>query len=200
MFVFIILSLLLATIWPVLFFPAFSLSTGELKCRGMYVDEHAFSAQVLPLAAREVPDLDYVNTPPLNTLIDSTTPTPVDIAIEISFDIESMCSQLLNLGASYCKLLKQTNLMEIVVDAVDKPPSIDAIVVPIVYALNHDNVNIQNKEEKLPSQDVAFQLAMRLTQVLAKAMWLSRRAVILLVPVSEYNCTQYTSCEISFDG
>jgi len=180
----------------------------------MYVDEHAFTVQVLSHANIGASDPDAFiqdgNDDDSHAEGDISSSTRIN---PLHWSAEQLCQRTLSLGASICKVHAahgragpEESLVEIVLDAVTKPRSEEVTVIPLAYlpsraspsgsgggserGSGRTNTSSGIDSKASTSRSAAFDLTLRLTTVVCHSAWVSRRVVLLLVPVQcdEHEC------------
>lgn len=175
----VILSFIFGVGWFFLF-PLVSLMTGELKIRGIYVDENALGARKLV-------------TPSLKPRITLHGSTPNDFTtfngnhFEIlrrfqnsipSKDIggyNNICTLFRDLGVE-CTRLRSANggyFVEIIIDPLLKATNTELIALVVQFS-----------PHVLRSQRLAYELAFEICALFLKSEWLSKRIALLIIPVT----------------
>ena len=163
-------SCYLASILWCFLFPLVSLTTGELKPRGLYLDENAILVSRGPSGLLSEADAteSQINIDNFLSLTKSM------LKIE-SFE-EQYCSYLKsNFVSVSCHRLTKSmrGMTQINVDHPWKPRSLEVTTVPILY-------HVSNKLQ-------SFAFATAVVQRLISSNWLSKRVLILLIPLEESN-------------
>ena len=202
-----IVLLVISSFWIVLLYPSVSLSTGELKARGMYVDEHAFTVQVLSSAHVGVAD-------PESMFTGTGTDTDTDKGNSMPISHKEFCRQVMLEGATSCSFYPSSytatttatstatdvfktetememkgsapSLIQLVLDCPTKPTSKEVTVLPLVYSYSSSvPTGTGTAAETGSGAAAAFFFAMRLNKAMQSVSlpWLSRRLVLLLIPV-----------------
>lgn len=151
-------------------FPLVSITTGELKPRGLYLDENALLVRKGPLDLLSEADAsdDRINYKKFRSVTIAT--------LKIENVAEQYCSYLKSNFASvscHCLTKSMSSITQINVDHPWKPRSLEVTAVPILYHLN-------NKRQ-------SFAFATAVVQRLISSDWLSKRVLILLIPLEEGN-------------
>ena len=161
-------TLYLASILWCSLFPLISVTTGELKPRGLYLDENAL------LVSRG-----------LSGLLSETDAKKDLIALEDFLNLTDGILKIENFEEQYCSYLKSNfvslscqhftksmrGTTQINVDHPWKPRSLEVTVVTILY-------HVSNKLQ-------SFTFATALVQKMVSSDWLSKRVLILLIPLEK---------------
>ncbi len=179
------------------------------------MDENAFSVQVLSSTNMKVSDPDaniwrHSSFQDENQVLDSTLLPLNTFPMDLQLMNAQLCQQVLAIGASSCSDTRSSDvqdsipveerIVQIVLDSVTKPVSAEVSVIAITYASvlqrenNYEEFSLNINDDKQMSHSAAIELAMRLTEALHHATWLSRRVIILLVPV---DCVRSGECEVT---
>ncbi len=166
--VYLLLSLFLALLglfYPVLF-PLVSLSTGEFKPRGLYVDENALLVAALA-SGKLLPSVDSMQL--------------VNITKDGKPDEETFCGRMHSHGSTSCRRVfmpsvstRKTTVTELLIDRRDvKTLSNDVVVISITY-----------DDTAAGCSTNAFDLVEKLAvDLMFNSKWLSKRVLFLLVPI-----------------
>lgn len=163
-------SFYLASLAWCFLFPLVSITTGELKPRGLYLDENALLVRKGPLDLLSEADasddrIKYEN-------FRSVTRA----ALNIENVAEQYCSYLKSNFVSvscHCLTKSMSSITQINVDHPWKPRSLEVTAVPILY-------HVSNKRQ-------SFAFAAAVIQRLISSDWLSKRVIILLIALEEGN-------------
>jgi hypothetical protein len=163
-------SFYLASLLWCFLFPLVSITTGEFKPRGLYLDENALlvSRSFSGLLSKAEANKSHINFEKFFYLTKSM------LKIE-SFE-EQYCSYLKSnfLSVSCHRLTKSMGgITQINVDHPWKPRSLEVTAVPILY-------HVSNKLQ-------SFAFATAVVHRLISSDWLSKRVLILLIPLEEIN-------------
>ncbi len=145
----------LSAVW-VLLFPLLSISTAELKPRGLYVDENALVVEAMRSA---------------NDQNKGRERSHEWVKHDIS-SIDDLCVSLMGEGASSCKTTTVA-ITEIIIDAPSKVLSAEVTLIALPFISCNNLV-----------KDRVMQTAYDMSMSLLRSMWLSKRVIILLVPTS----------------
>jgi hypothetical protein len=154
--------------------PWASLSTGELKARQLYVDEHAFVVQALVQDGIDsrVNSAAYISLPPL---------PPVDGFEEQRSSEDALCETMMAMGVTSCTGLNHNNnsstrkpssLTEVVIDSTGKPLGAEAII----FVLTNYGGEANTRHSTGVCTDFVHQL-------MQSSAWLSKRVIVLLLHV-----------------
>lgn len=171
------LCFVLSTIW-IFLFPALSIVTGELKPRGIYVDESALLLHQASRSASKKSDLlsfDVAQSFSLNC------PKYDDYSIVDWSMYEDICDVIstlkLNVHCHRIKILEKMDaLIQISLDHTSKPISSEAVVVVLPL--------------RLDTQCLILEFMVKLLLNLGNEPWLSKRIIFLLLPVEIHAIAQ----------
>ena len=179
-----------------LLFPLISISTGEIKPRGLYVDENALLVNSASLGFREVMGRDAREDDLHNfqlVMNSAVRMNPGDDSICLSFTREfaSVTCRGMRPREKGDRMMREVaNITQIVVDHPWKPRSLEVSMVVVSY---HSSNELQT-----------FGFTTALIKRILLADWLSKRIIILLLPLSscarQVNCTDTFEMETSKDG
>ena len=154
--------------------PWASLSTGELKARQLYVDEHAFVVQALVQDGTDsrVNNAAYISLPLL---------PPVEGFEEQRSSGDALCETMMAMGVTSCtgfshnnnsSTRKPSSLTEVVIDSTGKPLGAEAIT----FVLTNYGGEANTRHSTGVCTDFVHQL-------MQSSAWLSKRVIVLLLHV-----------------
>ena len=172
-----------------LLFPLISITTGELKPRGLYVDENALLVNSASLGFREVMTRDAREDDLHNfqLVMNSTVrmnPGDDNICLSLTKEFASVTCRGMRPREKGDRMMREVaNITQIVVDHPWKPRSLEVSMVVVSY---HSSNELQT-----------FGFTTVLIKKILSADWLSKRIIILLLPLS--SCARQVNCTDTFE-
>lgn len=179
-----------------LLFPLISITTGELKPRGLYVDENALLVNSASLGFREVMSHDEREDElhkfqlVMNSIV-RMKPGDDNFCLSLDSELVSITCRSMRLREKGDRIIKEVvNITQIVVDHPWKPRSLEVSIIIISY---HSSNAAQT-----------FGFTTVLIKKILSSDWLSKRIIILLLPLSscagQMNYADIFETETSIDN